>query len=264
MLHNKKICFLFVLLFALAGNSYAENWGFSGGAGVKYQTVDFEIANISFSPLFVSNSLNFTAFKDNFYMSVEHDISTKDHQELTISANEAQFINMGRTDTNFTVGFLATSSLNVFAGYKLATLNAKLDTVLDPDFTGDNAPRAQDVEFKDSGFYVGASYTQRFGDSGALSYSAAYADMDGEVSFTGAEYDPGTNTIKTFSAKTEGTTSGISLGITWSDSFSESSTYNVAFKVNLYEFEDEALTTGENMSTKETFTILSIGLSKYF
>lgn len=263
-----------VFLFTFSGNSFADDWGFSGGVGVKYQTVDFSISGDTLKPLFVSNTLNFTAVKDRIYLNIEYDISTKDHQELSIDANEAQFIDMSRSDTNFTFGYILNNSTSVFFGYKSAALDVKLDTVVDPDggtpapppapVVG-NAVRAQDVEFKDAGFYIGASYSHNVGDTGSFSYSAAYADMDGEVSIRGAEYQPATNTLFVFSERTEGTTSGLSLGITWNDSFTETANYSVALKVNLYEFEDEALSIGsDDLSTDETFTILSIGLRKYF
>jgi len=261
-----KTGFLTVFLFSITGHSFAEAWEFSGGVGVKYQTLDFEVAGSAFKPLFVSNTISFTGVKDNIYLSLEYDISTKDHQELFTNADEVQFVDMSRSDTNFTFGYLLGNSVSFFVGYKQANLDIKVDTVILPNggAGGDNSPRAQDVEFRDSGFYVGTNYVQNFTGTGTLSYSAAYAQLDGEVLSRFAAYDFVSNSLVVVNSKTEGATSGVSLGVSWNDSFSETSTYYMALKANLYEFEDEAKSVGFDLSTDETFTILSIGLRKYF
>jgi hypothetical protein len=264
-MRHMKLVVLTALSFLIVGKSYAEDWGFSGGLGVKYQTVDFKVATESFKPLFVSNSLNVAAAKDKIYFSLEYDISVKDHQELTFDANEVLFIDMSRSDVNLTFGYLISNSTSIFMGYKQASLDVKLNSVISPNGgTPGNEPRAQDVEFSDEGIYIGASYSQNIGETGVLSYSAAYADLDGEVSIISSQYDGFTNSIRINSARTEGATSGISLGLTWNDGFADSVAYNVALKINLYEFDDETLTAGDDLSTDETFTILSVGLRKYF
>lgn len=268
-----KIVMFAALGLLMSSKSFAEDWSFSGGFGFKYQTVDFAVANTEFKPLFVSNTLNIAASRDRIYINFEHDISVKDHQELEFGPNEILFIGMGRSDTNLTFGYLLNDSASIFMGYKQATLDVKLNSVIEPSggapvptpppYVG-NQPRAQDVEFSDKGLYVGASYTHNVGETGALSYSVAYADLDGEVSIMSAEYDVTTNTILRNFTKIDGSTSGISWGIVWTDGFAENVAYNIALKMNLYEFDDEVLLGGNDLSTEETFTILSIGLRKYF
>ena len=64
---------------------------------------------------------------------------------------------------------------------------------------------------------------------------------------------------------TGGRTSGLSYGINWTGTLSESSYYRLAFKINDYKFKDNDLGyLGEDLSTNENYRIIGLSVGTNF
>lgn len=195
-------------------------------------------------------------------------------------------VNVGREDKNITIGYNTWKKLNIFVGYMEG------ETTLKPDpscaiQTPPNAPTNCNItnrsfihrylgdssdykqEYTEEGPYVGLSYAWRIAEAGVLSASYAYAKMDGKYEDNLAS-DP-TNffggTIAPF--KYEGTTTGNSIGITWTAPLSETSGYFVDIRKQKYDMDGSdktgnSLYTGTFLNTEEKINSITAGVQFYF
>jgi len=188
-----------------------------------------------------------------------------------------------RDDMSFTLGFNAWRGLNMFAGYMRG------ETKLTPDIgcswvagavveTCDptqnpnglsnlaflqnylGAGGAYRQKYVEEGPYIGASYAWQIAEAGSLSFSAAYADMNGKYT---DNYDPASNLNFIYKGKSTGS----SFGLTWTAPLGESSNYFFDIRQQKYNMSADDKTgffPGNSVKTKETMTGLTAGVQFYF
>lgn len=206
---------------------------------------------------------------------------------------EGSEIDVERSDDSFTLGMNAWRSLNLFVGYldgetKLTpdafcanpfdmTACSRTNRAFQQFYLGDagfvdNQPAYQQV-YSESGFYIGASYSFSILDYGALSFSVAQAEMDGEYRDNAsdptnayADQVTGAPTFVAFHYK--GDTRGTSLSLGWSGSLGEQAGYFIDVRRQSYSMRGRDATglpnfNGVVLKTKEKILGISAGVRVY-
>lgn len=187
---------------------------------------------------------------------------------LTLSGGT---IDVSREDTSITIGYNIAEGINIFTGL----LYGKTELTPDPfcaDFfypldnndiaAGavfcerlnraaqqfyladqnfyDSVPRYTQT-YEESGPFIGASYTTPVAELGSLSFSFAYASMDG--SYEDNAFDPDnawSGNLQAFGY--EGDSTGTSIAMTWTSALGESSAYFVDVRRQAYSMKGNDVT----------------------
>lgn len=171
--------------------------------------------------------------------------------------------NAKRRDIDILAGYQLHKSVNIFAGYKYGRTNIS--------FTNRTTDIQTDDLYRQIGPYLGASYTYPFEKAGKVSFSLAYSNLDALNILhanTEATVDPNACNFETnptacdlddFDGKSEGTTKGFSIGVSWSIAVTPRLLYQTKFKTNHY----QQSITYKNLTRdgSETFTSLMMGLA---
>lgn len=208
-------------------------------------------------------------------------------------------VDVERDDLSLTFGYRVWKSLNLFVGY----LEGK--TTLTPDafcanptsqvgvpdcrsvnrafqqyFAGRFGGYQQEAyrqDYTESGNFIGVSYGVPVGEVGTFSFSYARARMDGEYSDNANDRDnlwanppldqDATSTLLRFNYK--GTTEGESLGVTWTGSLGDFSSYFADVRYQRYEMDGVDATGAEtlqgiSLNTVEEIFGLSLGVKLFF
>lgn len=250
---------------AAADNSYAEF------------TVYLPTANVSFT----------TAWK-RIYLSLKYEATLTDTRTkvdetdrigifndanlLTVQGSE---IDVSRRDYSITLGYNVYRGLNIFIGYLDGETTLKPDAFFDringfynkaylnfdENLQGGYSPTYEQT-YEETGPYIGASYSWHFVDVGTLSASYAYADMDGEYK------DNALCVINSCSAfQWEGSSTGSSLGLTWTAPLGENSSYFFDVRRQIYEMDGDDKTgffPNQSVETEETMDGITAGVQFYF
>lgn len=195
---------------------------------------------------------------DRFYVAAYGDWSISDadvsEEEETGSASRAEY--------DLTFGFRPIDPLTLFAGYK--TGKTKID------FTprnNDEVPTAFNFRdtYKETGPYLGASYSFIFEQAGSLSFSLAYAFLNAENSIGVKPDDSGEseeNEFDDISGNFENDADGFSAGVTWLMPLANNLNYFATIRYQRYD-QDIATPSG-NQSIAEEYTELGMGLMQQF
>lgn len=194
-----------------------------------------------------------------------------------------------REDMSITFGYNVYRSLNIFAGYMKGRTEIKPDAgcawaLTDIPQTCDNDPgngvgnfnpngllnlawtqkifggSTYEQDYTEEGPYIGFSYAWQIADTGTLSFSAAYAKMDGEYK---DNYLPSINYDFAFT----GDSTGTSFGLTWTAPLGEYSNYFIDFREQQYEMDGKDSNgnfPGATASTNETMQGFTAGVQFYF
>ncbi len=200
-------------------------------------------------------SLGLTAVYDRFYVAIKRDDSFDDALTNTTVPFTGGKSSVEREDMSLTFGMNVVTGLNVFVGYMDGETTLKNIT----GFASAQTPRYTQ-EYKEDGLFTGVSYSLPIKEMGTLSFSTAYAFMDGtyEDNFNGApnqdfEYD--------------GDSEGLSLGVTWSAPITETIGYYLDLRYQQYDFEGDDANGNfptTDVETEEKLLTYSAGLQWYF
>jgi len=252
-------------------------------------------AKFSISMPVLSTSLT-TAY-NKFFLTLKYekslsDSSTGTNETLILGGSNLIAIpgsetTVERQDQSITLGYNVWSKLNLFVGYMKGKTTLTPDAscqILNPPslppsnclitnrafihaYLSGNNNYAQ--EYTEDGPYVGLSYAWNIADAGVLSASYAYASMDGKYKDNMA-HDP-TNffggTVERFAYS--GSTTGNSIGVTWTAPLGETSSYFLDLRQQKYHMSGEddtglALYSGVHLSTDETMKSVTAGVQFYF
>lgn len=261
------------------GDGFLDSLTIVAGVTNIAKTADFTAGIKPFKLNFISLDWSITAAYKNFYVKMNFDESIKDHHQVNNTPNgnggfDNGLLSMSREDNSTTIGYGVTDNISVFAGYKYgktggtATSNINSTTIND----GVNPPfellwtENTSLHFEEKGPFIGVNYSHALANSGAFSFSLAFASLDGEVLFRNVQPDETTGLMTVFrNDLTPGDTTGLSFSISWTDQLVESINYTVALKTTRYEFDSEqAADPNGELDTDLIFNNLSIGFSKFF
>lgn len=249
----------------------------------------------------MERNLSDTSTSTNETNRAEEDLTSN------LLTHEGGTVDVGREDVSITLGMNVWKSLNVFVGYlegktelspdpfcanpfppsnddgffdpndPVLTACSRSNRAFQQFFIGDtpsesNPPffyvenqEAYEQEYTENGFYIGTSYTFRIAEAGNLSLSFAYADMDGQ--YKDNANDP-ENAFSNFVAfDYEGSTTGTSIGLTWSAGLGERSAYFIDARRQSYSMkgsDQTGLFDGVSLRTDEEMTGITGGIQFYF
>ncbi len=216
---------------------------------------------------------------------------------LTLSGGT---IDVGREDTSITFGYSVAEGINVFAGllfgkteltpdpfcadyfYQVPLTNddinngsvsvscSRLNRAAQQFFLADqefysSVPRYKQT-YEESGPFIGASYSMPIQDLGSLSFSFAYASMDG--SYEDNAFDPDNlwaGNLQSFNY--EGDSTGTSMAITWTSGLGDSSAYFIDIRRQAYSMTGDDVTgrlDGVKLKTDEEMLGITGGIQFYF
>lgn len=243
-----------VLLTGICGTASAID--IIAKAALGKQSYELIIRDRSFTPVFTTVDLSLTGVHDRYFLTLNYAFSI----ESEIETDPNGLIFYSREDINLTFGY-SFDAFSVFAGYRNGATDANYGT------SETNYQGKRDFGTKADGFYVGTSASYYFEGKGSLSGSIAIAALDGEVSLSEPFVDtsafiPGVGPTPPENIK--GSAVGFSLGIGWSGQISENTLYNIDLKINQFDFEDDVVFGGLDLSYEENLNTISIGLTHFF
>ena len=173
-----------------------------------------------------------------------------------------------RSDIDVVFGWQIRNDVTVFAGYKQGETRLDLLTREDEDSTDPQIPFRN--TFEEKGPYIGVAYTHRLSRAGQLTYSLAYARLDGENSLENANADPAQPANELDFDDLQGvfknSAEGYSVGMKWSLPVADDIYYTSLLRMNRYQ-QDIAGDIGsafKSFSVDETFIDISIGFVYLF
>ncbi len=245
---------------------------------------------VAFDKVFVSFKME-QNLSDTSTTTDETNRSTLD--EANLIAVGGSSVDVDREDITLTVGYNIWKKLNIFVGY----LDGKTELnpqpfcvdagfpdnettpVYNPTCTQTNRSFQQHYldlinitsgtdyiqTYTESGFYFGASHSYQIQEYGTLSFSLAYATMDGE--YKDNVENPNNIFPGFLPFNYKGDTTGTSLGVTWTASLGDTSAYFIDLRRQDYSMDGKDTTgnfTTVELETDESMTGLTAGLQLYF
>ena len=169
-----------------------------------------------------------------------------------------------REDSSILIGYRVDKRINLFAGYMQG------QTVINPSpFTSpesqinltqdqlNNGQPEYQQDYDEDGLFAGILYLLPVQQYGSISFSLAYAQMDGQYK------DNHFETPFNF----QGDSTGISYGMTWASGLTDQITYFIDFRFQAYEMKGVDKTGNfpdKTVTTEEEMTSLSAGLQWRF
>ena len=243
-----------------------------GGMGYNIKRAEFSVGNKPFKPEFTTVDLSIIAAYKSFYVKAGFDQSIKDHFQINNTPSSDGRIDNGiiqlqREDADITIGYNVINNISIFAGYTRGETSGISTTSIDINGSGPTLETSifhSTLSFKQTGPFIGASYSYYLQDSGAFNFSLAYADLDGDIVFSEAKtfFTTAETTLSSF--EIQGKSTGLSYGVTWTDQFSENMLYNISLKIKRYKFDGPLAPGGDDFDFDDNYNIVSISFSKFF
>lgn len=256
-------------------------------------------------------SLSLTAIYQKLYLSLKYEDSFNDASDFSDVPNTDAETKVERTDYSITVGYNIFGNMSVFAGYMNGetTLRpqprcpayARPDTGFPPNpdcgdggfgFPSLDGNKAQDNNvlgltdyeqtYEEDGWLLGVSYGWRFGETGNLTLSAAYAELDASYKDNWLSNSP-EFAGQPYSYDFSGDANGLSIGVNWSGALTDHVGYYIDLRQQSYDMsatqdfagrpdrpEDDAnpnpppVIATRRVSTEETITAATAGIQWYF
>jgi hypothetical protein len=234
-----------LLVWSLASSAFAID--FIGKVAVGRKSSELIIRDRVFDPEFITLDLSLTGSIGRSFVSFNNEVSIKDD----VQNESTGLVFYSREDTNITFGY-GFDSFSAFAGFRKGETAAN-------DTASNNA-----FGTRSDGYYLGVSSSYYFEGKGSLTGSIAIADLDGEVSLSEPLVDTTAFTVTSPPDTIKGSAIGYSLAIGWQGEVSPDTLYNIDLKINQFDFEDDVVFGGVDLSYEENFSTFSIGLTHFF
>ena len=220
-----------------------------GGLSLSQKSMELKIRDRVFTPNFTSLGLSLTGGIAPFYITFNHDQSIKDD----IEADSGGLIFFSRVDTSLELSYILSSQWRLSAGYRTGETESFYSATSDAFGTSEE------------GLFIGGNYAYGFGKKGTVSASVAIAQLDGEVSLIEPFVDTSAFVVgPPAPANVEGDALGFSFGLAWTGSISDKTQYSVGLKLHRYEFEDNQVFGGLDLSYDLNFSTYSFTLVHSF
>ncbi len=214
--------------------------------GFKKLHLDTGASGNVFNPSFTTIIPNIALGYQSLYAILSYDKSLgADHRttDSVVGGNPTSTTtDFSRTDSTATLGYRLGNSFSVFGGYTKGV----------NEFSQTSAVAiliVTDITYTETGPFVGASYTNNFGNKGSLGLSLAYAKLDSELK-TVTHPNLGRS-------DTKGDNTGLSYGLTWSGTLNGSLGYRIGVKGIQYKMD-------EPVKITERYTNFFMGITNYF
>ena len=244
-----------------------------GGVAYNLKNEDFKVGNKPFKPEFTTLEWSVIAAYKSSYVKFSFDQSIKDHVLIDKSPNDGGGLSnepffFSREDIGITVGYSVLDNVSLFVGYTRGETSVVstggFRSQEDIGFGADDYLVNIQAKVLEQGPFIGASYSYYLRDSGSFSFSAAYAQLDGEFAFKNSFTSLTDGSVVIEELLLKGDASGFSFSIVWTDQFSEDMLYNIGLKTTRYEFDAPLAPNGDDFDFNDNYEIFSIGFSKFF
>jgi len=258
MQYYRLLMGVFPALMLFAGQcTTAGAVDFVAKAAIGNKSSELIIRDRSFNPSFTTLDLTLTGAQDRYFVTINNEVSIKDD----VGTDPNGLIFYSREDINLTFGY-SFDQFTAFGGFRTGSTDA--------NYTGNNGAFGT----KSDGFYLGASKGYYFEGKGNLTGSIAVASLKGEVSLSEPFVDTSTLCGQTTTApcpnggkapsNIKGSAVGLSISVGWAGQVSADTLYNIDLKVNQFDFKDDAVFNGLDLSYQENFSTIYLGLTHYF
>lgn len=267
-------------LASVSSVSIAAETGFVGSAGLQYKQLkmDQKIKGAQAAGSGLNNgevkasmpvlNLQLVGFYDDFSVLLKYETALQeDAADATVPhtrGNTSLDTDVDRNDYSISLGYRVNDLLSVFGGYMdgktVLAPNACVGCNNTASLMKDDGFGKYEQEYRESGFFIGASSGLAIGD-GRLSGSLAYAFMDGIYEDNYRDRD-GADKFKF-----EGDSKGLSASVTWLAPINESLLYFVDARMQRYSMDADdksAKYSGIKVETDETILGLTAGVQLQF
>ena len=187
-----------------------------------------------------------------FYSALSYDTPLTEYHEVLKQQKSADFVYSDRSylrqEATFTLGYRVLPVLSIFGGAIRGETKVR---VVDSRYDGTTVKvEPNDISFVTRGYFLGLSTSRNFEGKGALSLSAAYTLLSGELvrgDFKGVE-----ETFQSNSAN------GYSTSLSWTGQMSDSVIYQIGYRYAKYYYDFGIIQIVEPVQG------LTFGLRKYF
>ena len=256
---------LFLTIFSISSLQTANAINVITKVAVNNKSSELIIRDRKFTPTFTTLDLSATTAFDRYFVTFNAESSVKD-AVLTDGRDNNGPTSYSRQDYNVTFGYNFDFA-TVFGGLRTGNTDAKYATLTSKKVGTETIYKLENKAFgtESSGFYIGISKGIRFEGKGNLSASLAIASLDGTVSLS----EPFVNTSQFLVGppppeNINGSAIGTSIAVTWSGKVSDNVDYSISLKNNSFNFTDNVLFGGLDLSYQENFTTFSLGLTHFF
>ena len=237
-----------VAILVIGHTSSANAIDMVAKAAIGNKSSELVIRDRSFNPAFVTLDLSLTGTLDRYFVTINNEFSIKDDVET----DPGGLIFYSREDINITLGY-SLDQFTVFGGFRSGKTDA--------NYTANNRAFGTTSD----GYYIGASKSVFFEGRGSLNGSIAIATLDGEVSLSEPFVDTSAFVVGAPPpANIKGSAVGLSVSLGWSGQVSPDTLYNIDLKINQFDFEDDIVFGGLDLSYEENFSTIYIGVTHFF
>jgi len=220
-----------------------------GGVSLNQKFMELSVRDRNFSPAFTSLGLSLTASAAQYSLTFNFDESIKDD----IEGDGSGLIFYARHDTSLAINYFITNRMRVYAGYREGETESFYTVSNDAFGTSEK------------GFFAGVGYSYGFADKGTFSATLAFALLEGETSLR----EPFVNTSAFVvelppSDVIVGDALGYSLGLAWTSPINPRTRYTLGLMLHQYNFADQQVFSGLDLSYDLDFTTYSISLNHQF
>lgn len=191
------------------------------------------------------------------YANINFDKSIDSAATTQVENNLPAMLTMSRSDTVLSLGYRVLDSVSLYAGWLSGEIGAYLAGERQTGGPGTYAFYTQEISYTEKGPFAGIAFSHGFGDKGSVSFSVAYASLNGEISqtrFTGGAapnilYSNDSSDVK-----------GLSYSLIWTGPLNGSMNYRLGVKSTRYEGD----ILGGQPGINEYYTSLFFGLTNTF
>jgi len=224
-----------------------------------------EARRTEFNTMLTTLNPNLVLAYGNFYASLGYDKSIDSETVTQLDDALPSALTMSRSDITATVGYRVFSFLSVFAGWLKGDTGVYLSGSTNNPDSGATTPippntpivsYTQEINYIEQGPFAGLALSYAF-SKGSLSFSAAYASLNAELS---QDRYYATTPLFTRSETFKTDSKGLSYSLVWTGQLTGSMHYRVGAKYTRYEG-DPLPGSG---SIDETYTLYFLGITNYF
>lgn len=257
---RRSVLFLLIPLFSLTGPTQAADSEVTVVGALDFAFKDLTLESAGgggpkFNTTLTTINPGVAIAYRRFYTNINFDKSIDSAATTQVENGLPSMLTMSRSDTVLTLGYRVLDSVSLYAGWLSGDIGAYLNGERD---VGTPTFYTQEISYTEKGPFAGIAVSHNFGDKGSVSFSVAYAKLDGEMSQTrytggatpGTTYDNGNVDVK-----------GLSYSLIWTGPMNGSMNYRLGVKSTRYEGDAAG---GGATNLDEYYTSLFFGLTNSF
>lgn len=243
----RRCCAILLVLCSTAVYAESSTPTTLGSIGLSQRNMELSIRDRHFNAQFTTLELALAKSFKPFFISLNHERSLNNDVR---NNNGNGLLFFERHDSSLTFGARLNAHLSLFGGIRQGVTDSQF-------FNGASANGTA----KSQGAYAGVSANYNVGRSGMLAASVAMARLAGEVTLNEPFV---TRTVTSAPALIDGRALGFSYSLRWTGALTAETSYNVQWRLQRYTFDDQVVFGGIDLSYRENFRSLMMGITHNF